>query len=137
MTSIKNVAATLATSLVMASGGLAATSAQAETAVESRSKVGLWVVLNAKAGKEEAVAKFLLGGRALVGNEPATNTWYAIRLTPSRFAIFDTFPDDAGREAHLSGKVAAALMASAPDLLQTPPSIEKIDVLAVKLPAAK
>ncbi len=56
MTSMKNVAATLATSLVMAIGGLAATSAQAETAAESRSKVGLWVVLNAKAGKEEAVA---------------------------------------------------------------------------------
>ena len=60
-------------------------------------------------------------------------TWYAIQLGPSTFGIFDTFPDDAGRDAHLSGQVAAALMAKAPDLLSEAPSIEKLDVLAAKL----
>jgi len=99
---------------------------------QSHAKVALWVVLDAKDGKEEEVTRFLIGGRAIVLDEPKTSTWYAARLTKSRFAIFDTFPDEAGREAHLSGKVAAALMAQAPDMLQHPPSIEKIDVLAAK-----
>ena len=66
--------------------------------------------------------------------EPATVAWFAVRLSPSTFAIFDAFPNEAGRQAHLSGKVAAALMAKAPDLLSKPPSIEKVDVLAAKLP---
>jgi quinol monooxygenase YgiN len=70
----------------------------------------------------------------IVEEEPATIAWFAIRLGPSAFGIFDAFPDDAGRQAHLSGKVAAALMAKAPDLLAKPPTIEKIDVLAAKLP---
>lgn len=135
MTSVKNTAAALATSVAMVGGGLAMTNAHAADQAESKSKVGLWVVLDAKAGKEDAVANFLLGGRALVGNEPATNTWYAVRLSKTRFAIFDTFPDEAGRGAHLNGKVAEALLANTAELLQQPPSIEKIDVLAVKLPA--
>jgi quinol monooxygenase YgiN len=57
-------------------------------------------------------------------------------MGPSKFGIFDAFPDEAGRQAHLSGKVAAALMANAPQLLAKPPMIEKIDVLAAKLPGA-
>ena len=61
-------------------------------------------------------------------------TWYGIKLGPSTFGIFDTFPDEAGRQAHLSGKVAAALMAKAPELFAQPPAIEKVDVLAAKLP---
>lgn len=134
MNILKTAAASVATTVAIAGGALATSVAHAADHAESKSKVGLWVVLDAKAGKEDAVAKFLLGGRALVGNEPATNTWYAVRLSKSRFAIFDTFPDEAGRGAHLSGKVAEALMANAPDLLQQPPSIEKVDVLAVKLP---
>jgi quinol monooxygenase YgiN len=96
--------------------------------------VALYVALEAKPGKEEAVAEFLRQGRALVEAEPATIAWFGIRLGPSSFAIFDAFPDDAGRQAHLAGKVAAALMAKAGDLLAQPPSIKKADVLASKLP---
>jgi len=96
--------------------------------------VALYVALEAKPGKEEAVAEFLRQGRALVDAEPATIAWFGIRLGPSSFAIFDAFPDEAGRQAHLAGKVAAALMAKAGDLLAQPPSIKKADVLASKLP---
>ena len=94
--------------------------------------VGLFVRLEAKPGKEADVENFLRGGLAIVQEEPATITWYAIRLGPSTFGIFDTFPDDTGRQAHLAGRVAAALMANASDLLLQHPSIEKIDILAVK-----
>ena len=97
-------------------------------------KVALFVRLEAKAGKEADVEKFLRGGLALVEQEPATTAWFGIRLGPSTFGIFDAFPDEAGRQAHLSGQVAAALMANAPELLAEAPSIEKVDVLAAKLP---
>jgi quinol monooxygenase YgiN len=96
--------------------------------------VALLVRLEAKPGKEAEVEQFLRGGLAIVNDEPATTAWFAIRIGPSTFGIFDAFPDDAGRQAHLSGRVAAALMAKAPDLLAQPPAIEKIDVLAAKLP---
>ena len=97
-------------------------------------KVALFVRLEAKPGKEAEVESFLRGGLPLVEDEPATTAWFGIRLGPSTFGIFDAFPDDAGRQAHLSGKVAAALMAKAPELLAQPPTIEKVDVLAAKLP---
>jgi len=96
--------------------------------------VGLWVPLEAKPGKVDAVRQFLEGGRALVNEEPATTAWFAVQLGPTSFAIFDVFPDDAGRQAHLGGKVAAALMAQAPDLFATPPQINQVDVIAEKLP---
>jgi quinol monooxygenase YgiN len=96
--------------------------------------VALLVRLEAKPGKEAEVESFLRGGLTIVQGEPATTTWYAIRMGASTFGIFDTFPNDAGRQAHLSGRVAAALMAKAPDLLAKPPVIEKVDVLAAKLP---
>jgi quinol monooxygenase YgiN len=96
--------------------------------------VALYVALEAKPGKEEAVAEFLCQGKPLVEAEPATIAWFGVRLGPSTFAIFDAFPDEAGRQAHLAGKVAAALMAKAGDLLAQPPSIHKADVLASKLP---
>jgi quinol monooxygenase YgiN len=96
--------------------------------------VGLWVPLQAKPGREEDVARFLEGGRALVDEEPATTAWFAVRLGPSEFAIFDVFPDDSGRQAHLSGKVAEALMAQASELLAQPPDIKQVDVIAAKLP---
>lgn len=96
-------------------------------------KVALLVRLEAKPGREDDVAAFLRGGLAIVEEEPATISWYALRLGPSTFGIFDTFPDEAGRQAHLAGRVAAALMAQAPDLLAQPPAIEKVDVLAAKL----
>ena len=98
-------------------------------------KVGLFVRLEAKPGREADVESLLQGGLAIVQAEPATIAWFAIRLGPSSFGIFDAFPDEAGRQAHLSGRVAAALMARAPELLSSLPSIEKVDVLAVKVPA--
>src|SRR6476659_440073 len=96
--------------------------------------VGLLVRLEAKPGKEAEVEEFLKGGLALVNDEPETTVWFAIRMGPSTFGIFVAFPADAGRKAHLSGKVAAALMAKASDLLAKPPVIENVDVLATKLP---
>jgi quinol monooxygenase YgiN len=98
-------------------------------------KVALLVQLEAKPGKEADVEKFLLGGLPIVEEEPATTAWFAIRMGPSTFGIFDAFPHEAGRQAHLSGKVAAALMANAAELFSRPPAIERIDVLAAKLPA--
>jgi quinol monooxygenase YgiN len=97
-------------------------------------KEALLVRLEAKPGKASAVEEFLRGGLALVEQEPATSTWYAIKLGPSTYGIFDTFPDDAGRQAHLTGRVAAALMAKAPELLAQPPAIEKAEILAAKSP---
>ncbi len=94
----------------------------------------LLVRLEAKPGKEAEVESFLRGGLSLVREEPATTAWFAIRLGPSTFGIFDVFPDEAGRQAHLSGRVAAALMAKASELLVRPPVIEKVEVLAAKLP---
>jgi len=94
----------------------------------------LYVRLEAKPGKEAEVETFLHGGLAIVQQEPATTAWFALRMGQSTFGIFDAFPDDAGREAHLSGRVAAALMAKASEILAKPPAIEKIDVLAAKLP---
>src|SRR5215813_15581886 len=94
--------------------------------------VGLLVRLEAKSGKESEVENFLKSGQAIVEDEPATTAWFAIRMGPSTFGIFDVFPDESGRQAHLSGRVAAALMAKASDLLAEPPVIEKVDVLATK-----
>jgi quinol monooxygenase YgiN len=95
--------------------------------------VALLVRLEAKAGKEAEVEEFLRGGLAIVEEEPATTTWFALKLGPATYGIFDTFPDDAGRQAHLSGRVAAALMQKASELLAQPPTIEKVEVLAAKL----
>lgn len=85
-------------------------------------KVALFVRLEAKAGKEGEVESFLKSGLPLVMEEPATTAWFGIRLGPTTFGIFDAFPDDAGRQAHLSGKVAAALMAKAGELFPCPRS---------------
>ena len=95
--------------------------------------VALLVRLKAKPGKESEVESFLNGGLALVREEPKTTAWFAIRIDQSTFGIFDAFPDESGREAHLSGKVAAALKEKAPELF-TQVEIEKVDVLAAKLP---
>jgi quinol monooxygenase YgiN len=96
--------------------------------------VGLWVQLEAKEGKEEEVKAFLESGAALVAQEPETIAWFAVRTGPSSFGIFDAFGDQSGREAHLAGAVAAALMEKAGELLSEPPKIVQHDVLAEKLP---
>lgn len=95
--------------------------------------VGVLARLEAKPGKEEEVAGFLEGALPLAQQEEATTAWFAIRMGPSTFGIFDVFPDEPGREAHLAGPIAAALMQRADELLTEPPTIEKVDVLASKL----
>jgi len=94
----------------------------------------LFVRLQAKPGREADVEDFLRGGLAIVEGEPATVAWFAVRIGPSTYGIFDDFPDEAGRQVHLSGGVARALAERAPDLFSEPPSIGEIDVLASKLP---
>ena len=96
--------------------------------------VGLYVRLEAKPGQEAAVAAFLTGALPLVAQEAQTITWYALQLSHNTFGIFDSFPDEGGRSAHLAGPVAAALMAKAGELLVTPPTIQRVDILSAKLP---
>lgn len=122
---------------LLASAGCASTSsATGKPSAEQAENVhvGLLVRLEAKPGKEADVQKFLEGGLPIVQGEPATTQWFALRFGPSSFGIFDTFPSDPGRQAHLKGQVAAALMAQAPELLSTPPAIEPVDLLATKAP---
>jgi quinol monooxygenase YgiN len=95
-------------------------------------KVGLFARLQAKPGKEAEVAKLLEGALALAREERETVVWYALRFGPATFGIFDAFEAESGREAHLNGRIAAALMAKAPELLAEPPKIEKVDLLASK-----
>lgn len=96
-------------------------------------KVGLLVRLRAKAGKEREVAKFLEGALPAAQAEAQTRVWFAIRLGEAEFGIFDAFPDEAGRQAHLGGPIAVALMKRAAELLAEPPRIEQVDVLASKV----
>ncbi len=97
-------------------------------------KVALFVRLEAKAGKENEVAKFLEAGLAMANQEATTPIWFALRLGPSTFGIFDAFTNESGRQAHLNGPIAKALMAKAPELFAKPPAIEQIEVLGAKLP---
>jgi quinol monooxygenase YgiN len=101
-------------------------------ATQAKGKLGLFVRLIAKEGKEGAVEEFLRSGLALAQAEAGTLQWYAVRFDRRTFAIFDTFASEDGRKAHLSGPIAAALMAKAADLLAEPPRIENHDVLAAK-----
>jgi quinol monooxygenase YgiN len=97
-------------------------------------KVALLVRLEAAAGKEGEVAEFLEAGLALANQEVTTPVWFALRLGPSTFGVFDAFADESGRQAHLSGPIAQALMARAHELLASPPVIDQIEVLGAKLP---
>jgi len=98
-------------------------------------KVALFARLEAKPGKENDVAEFLRRGLALATQEETTLLWFALRLGPTTFAIFDAFADDGGRQRHLGGPIAQALMAQAPVLFATPPVIEPLEVLGAKLPS--
>lgn len=97
-------------------------------------KLALLARLEAKPGKEEALADFLKSALPLAQAETGTNLWFALKLGPHTFGIFDTFADDTGRQAHLSGDIAKALFAKADELLAQPPSIEMVDILAAKEP---
>src|SRR5262249_924755 len=95
--------------------------------------LGLFVRLEAKPGKEKEVASFLMQGLEMANQEGTTPLWFALRLGPSTFGVFDAFPDESGRQAHLNGPIAKALMANAPNLLAVPPSIERTEILGAKL----
>ena len=95
--------------------------------------VSLFVRLEAKPGKEQDVAAFLKQGLELANQEATTPVWFALRLGPSTFGVFDAFRDETGRQSHLNGPIAQALMAQAPNLLAAPPVIERIDVLGAKV----
>jgi len=101
---------------------------------ENIAKLGLLVRLQSKPGKETEVENFLRSGLSIVQAEPGTTVWFAIRLGTSTFGIFDTFPDEASRQQHLTGKVAEALFAQAPELFSQPPVVEMFESLVVKLP---
>lgn len=95
--------------------------------------VGLLATLSAKPGKEAELAAFLESALPMAQDEPDTTAWFAIKIDDSTYGIFDVFPGDEGRQAHLNGPIAAALMGKADDLLSSPPDIKQIDVLAAKL----
>ncbi|WP_218508873.1 putative quinol monooxygenase [Variovorax sp. dw_308] len=95
-------------------------------------KLGLFARLEAKPGKEADVEKFLETGLALAHEEKTTPIWFALRIGPTTFGVFDAFADEAGRQAHLSGPIAQALMAKADELFSEPPSIQPIEVLGLK-----
>lgn len=94
----------------------------------------LLVRVQAQPGKEDEVEQFLRDGLAIVNDEPGTVAWFAVRFGPSSFGIFDAFPDDAGRQAHLGGRLGTALMARAEELFTQAPTVEPVDVIAHKLP---
>ena len=98
-------------------------------------KVALFVRLEAKPGKESEVASFLDQGLQLANQEATTPLWFALRLGPSTFGVFDAFADESGRQGHLNGPIAKALMAHAGEMLAKPPAIEPIDILGAKVAA--
>ena len=97
-------------------------------------KVALFARLEAKPGKENEVARFLEAGLSMARQEPTTPLWFALRLGPTTFGVFDAFADESGRQTHLNGPIAKALMAKAPELFARAPAIEPLEVLGVKQP---
>jgi quinol monooxygenase YgiN len=95
-------------------------------------KLAIWAVLESKAGKEREVEEFLKSAQPLAEKEEGTLTWYAVKIAPNKFAIFDTFAAETGREAHLTGDIAKALFAKAKELFAKDPEVHKLDVLAAK-----
>ena len=96
--------------------------------------LAIWAYMEAKPGKEEELEAFLKSALPLAQAEAGTTTWYALKIGPSQYGIFDTFADEAARDAHLSGEIAKALFAKADELLAEPPEIDKPVILAVKAP---
>ena len=99
-------------------------------------RFALLALLEAKPGKEQEVEEFLKSAQPLAAREPGTTTSYALKLGPNKFGIFDTFKQEEGRDAHLNGEIAKALMAKAGELLAKPPQIEKLEILAAKAAGA-
>jgi len=99
-------------------------------------KFAIWAQLEAKPGKEREVEEFLKSAQPLAEKEPGTTAWYAVKIGPAKFGIFDTFADEQGRDAHLNGEIAKALFARAQELFVKEPEIHKIAILAEKAPGA-
>jgi len=99
------------------------------------SKVGLFLRLEAKLGKEADVADFLINALPMILEEPDTTAWFGLQLGPTTFGISDAFPHEDGRKAHITGKVGDILRATWSEMLACPPTIEKLSILASKLPA--
>ncbi len=99
-------------------------------------KLAIWAYLEAKPGKEQELEEFLKSALPLAQAETGTTTWYALKIGPSKYGIFDTFADAEARDAHLSGEIAKALFAKADELLASPPDIDKPEILAAKAPGA-
>jgi len=97
-------------------------------------RYALLALLEAKPGKEQEVEEFLKSAQPLAEGESGTSTWYAVKLGPSKFGVFDTFKDESGRNAHLTGDIAKALFARAEELFAKPPQVEKLEILASKAP---
>lgn len=95
-------------------------------------KQALWVMLKAKPGKESEIEAFLAQGAKMAGDETGTVTWYGLKMGPGVYGVFDTFDDEAGREAHKSGEIAKALMVKAPELFTNELHIEHMEILAAK-----
>lgn len=97
-------------------------------------KQALWVMMKAMPGKEAEIEEFLAQGASLANDEPGTVTWYGVKVGPGMYGVFDTFNDEAGRDAHLNGQIAKALMAKAPELLENANElrIERLEILALK-----
>jgi quinol monooxygenase YgiN len=95
-------------------------------------QLAIWAQVEAKPGKEQEVEAFLKSAQPLAVAEKGTTTWYAVKLGPSTFGIYDTFPDEKAREAHLTGDIAKALFAKAKDLFSKPPEVRKLSILAAK-----
>lgn len=96
------------------------------------STLAIWAQLEAKKGKEKELEDFLKSAQLLAQREPGTVTWFAIKMGPGKYGIFDTFKDESGRNAHLNGEIAKALFAKADELLAEPPKIDKPEILAAK-----
>lgn len=99
-------------------------------------RFALLALLEAKPGKEKEVEEFLKSAQPLAAREAGTTTWYAVKLGPAKFGIFDTFKDESGRTAHLTGEIAKALFAKADELLAKAPQVEQLEILASKAPGA-
>ena len=95
-------------------------------------RVSIWAQLEAKPGKEKELEEFLKSAQPLAEREPGTLSWYAVKMGPGKYGIFDTFADENGRNAHLNCEIAKALFAKAKELLAQPPKIDKPEILAVK-----
>jgi quinol monooxygenase YgiN len=113
-----------------ASGQVQSAGTNSKQKGNSMEAIGLLVTLEARPGKEADAEAFLKSAQPLASNEKGTLKWYAIKVGPGKFGIFDTFADEGGRNAHLTGEIAKALGARADELFAVPPQIEKVEVLA-------